>query len=606
MGIFIKNNRLAIQRVLGLLLLLIIAFPDAANAAPRFARSTGTWTAVTWSATSCAAGTGAAVPAAGDDVTICSGFTVTLNASTAALNSLDVQGTLTFGNNATARTLTVTGNVTVSGTVNVSNNTITHSFVLGGNLANSGTFDLVLDANSLCNTTMNGAGPQIVSGAGATTEFNNVAVTNSLTINSGATVTQTGTLTVGGTLAVSAGTINLNNVVTVTGPTNVTGGTLNMGGAVAGNRTYTGLVTVSGAGNWTNTGNRVTVFQGGITHTGTGNFTNGTGAVTFNTGATQVLDGDAAAAQAAYAAVLVREPDNAQALPGGKGYGPPILPEAIVQDYTRLREADPSRPVLLNLGQGVAFDNYIGRGVRRNHPEDYASYLQGCDIASFDIYPVVHQSPEVSGKLEFVARDELVVAVPHASLVAAGAPVIVGRQRLGEPTLGAIIINNKISNVCAPGGVEASEQICAATAKLLHLAPAQVLPSSTGVIGWGLPVDAMLGALPAAAAALAGGSIMPAAEGIVTTDLYPKVRSATVGAGTPISSAFTLVHLPVPFWPAVSRMTSTSGLPVSGSFCLSTLAVISMRKEFRSPLFHSSKVVPISSGVMPRRPRMRS
>ena len=98
------------------------------------------------------------------------------------------------------------------------------------------------------------------------------------------------------------------------------------------------------------------------------------------------------------------EPDNAQALPGGKGYGPPILPEAIVQDYTRLREADPSRPVLLNLGQGVAFDNYIGRGVRRNHPEDYASYLQGCDIASFDIYPVVHQSQEVSGKLEFVAR----------------------------------------------------------------------------------------------------------------------------------------------------------------------------------------------------------
>ncbi len=294
MGIFIKNNRLVIRRVLGLLLLLLIAVPDAANAAPRFARSTGTWTAVTWPATSCAAGTGAAVPAAGDDVTICPGFTVTLNASTAALNSLDVQGTLTFGNNATARTLTVTGNVTVSGTVNVSNNTITHSFVLGGNLTNSGTFDLVLDGNSLCNTTMNGAGPQIVSGAGATTEFNNVAVTNSLTINSGATVTQTGTLTVGGTLAVSAGTINLNNVVTVTGPTDVTGGTLNMGGAVAGNRTYTGLVTVSGAGNWTNTGNRVTVFQGGITHTGTGNFTNGTGAVTFNTGATQVLDGDAA------------------------------------------------------------------------------------------------------------------------------------------------------------------------------------------------------------------------------------------------------------------------------------------------------------------------
>ncbi len=29
---------------------------------------------------------------------------------------------------------------------------------------------------------------------------------------------------------------------------------------------------------------------------------------------------------------------------------------------------------------------------------------QGCDIGSFDIYPVVHETPEVTGKLEFVAR----------------------------------------------------------------------------------------------------------------------------------------------------------------------------------------------------------
>jgi len=98
------------------------------------------------------------------------------------------------------------------------------------------------------------------------------------------------------------------------------------------------------------------------------------------------------------------EPDNAQSLGQGKGYGPPILPEKIAQDYERIRAADPSRPVLLNLGQGVAWDNYIGRGVRRNHPEDYTEYVKGCDIASFDIYPVVHDKPEVAGKLEFVAR----------------------------------------------------------------------------------------------------------------------------------------------------------------------------------------------------------
>lgn len=98
------------------------------------------------------------------------------------------------------------------------------------------------------------------------------------------------------------------------------------------------------------------------------------------------------------------EPDNAQEIPGRGGYGPPILPEVIVRDYQRIRAADPSRPVLLNLGQGVAWDAYIGRGVRRDHPEDYAEYVKGCDIASFDIYPAVHDAPEVAGRLEFVAR----------------------------------------------------------------------------------------------------------------------------------------------------------------------------------------------------------
>jgi glutamate N-acetyltransferase/amino-acid N-acetyltransferase len=112
-----------------------------------------------------------------------------------------------------------------------------------------------------------------------------------------------------------------------------------------------------------------------------------------------------------------------------------------------------------------------------------------------------------------------------------GAPVIVGRARLAATALGAIIINNKISNVCAPGGVEASERVCAETARLLGLAPAQVLPSSTGVIGWGLPVEAMVAALPTAVAALAGGTILPAAEGIVTTDLYPKIRRADLAGG---------------------------------------------------------------------------
>ncbi len=98
------------------------------------------------------------------------------------------------------------------------------------------------------------------------------------------------------------------------------------------------------------------------------------------------------------------EPDNAQSLGKGKGYGPPVLPSTIVQDYEKIRAADPSRPVMLNLGQGVAWDGWYGRGVRSRHPEDYPEYIRGCDIVSFDIYPVAHSSPQVSGKLWYVAQ----------------------------------------------------------------------------------------------------------------------------------------------------------------------------------------------------------
>jgi len=118
-----------------------------------------------------------------------------------------------------------------------------------------------------------------------------------------------------------------------------------------------------------------------------------------------------------------------------------------------------------------------------------------------------------------------------------GAPVVVGRGRLGQPSLAAVIVNNKISNVCAPGGVQAAERVCGETARLLGCRQSEVLPSSTGVIGWGLPVEAIIGSLPAAVDALKGGSIMPAAEGIVTTDLYPKVRRAAVGAGSIVGIA---------------------------------------------------------------------
>ena len=92
--------------------------------------------------------------------------------------------------------------------------------------------------------------------------------------------------------------------------------------------------------------------------------------------------------------LLPDEPDNAQPrMVNGKqeGWGPPVKPEEIVRLYKETKSRDPSRPVLLNLGQGVANDKWIGRGVE-GKPEDYNTYVHGGDIVSFDIYPAAMMS----------------------------------------------------------------------------------------------------------------------------------------------------------------------------------------------------------------------
>lgn len=98
------------------------------------------------------------------------------------------------------------------------------------------------------------------------------------------------------------------------------------------------------------------------------------------------------------------EPDNAQERADHHGYDPPIARQKIVDQYTAWSQADPTRPILLGMGQGVAWNDYYGRGVRTGHAEDYPAYAKGADILSFDIYPVVHENPAVAGKLWFVGH----------------------------------------------------------------------------------------------------------------------------------------------------------------------------------------------------------
>lgn len=143
---------------------------------------------------------------------------------------------------------------------------------------------------------------------------------------------------------------------------------------------------------------------------------------------------------------------------------------------------------------------------------------------------------EVANKILPMTLTLILLDEPTDSFAAAftsnkfpGGPVRVGKDRIkNSKQLQGVIINNKISNVCPGGlgdyGYSDSDSICAKVAESFKLqSKDSVFPSSTGIIGWRLPLKDMQAAIPDIP--LQKESMMPAANGIMTTDRYPKLRS---------------------------------------------------------------------------------
>ncbi len=111
---------------------------------------------------------------------------------------------------------------------------------------------------------------------------------------------------------------------------------------------------------------------------------------------------------AIYAWMQEDEPDNAQWNSSTQRYDPCIDPAIIIHKYNKMKENDPSRPVYLNLGKGVSATNWIGRGKCTGRTDMYIEsingYLKGCDIASYDIYPVNSTEPSIKDSLWYVAK----------------------------------------------------------------------------------------------------------------------------------------------------------------------------------------------------------
>ncbi len=110
-----------------------------------------------------------------------------------------------------------------------------------------------------------------------------------------------------------------------------------------------------------------------------------------------------------------------------------------------------------------------------------------------------------------------------------GAPIKIGREILKQSTVKGVLINNKVANVGAQGGRSASQRLLDRLAGLMG--GSIFFPASTGVIGWKLPVEQMLPAIPSLVEKLNGGSVLPVAKAIMTTDAFPKVRCVSAGEG---------------------------------------------------------------------------
>ena len=154
-----------------------------------------------------------------------------------------------------------------------------------------------------------------------------------------------------------------------------------------------------------------------------------------------------------------------------------------------------------------------------------------------DIHPVpgIEIGIAEAGIRKAGRRDLTVFRLAEGSAVAGvftrnrfcAAPVQICQRHLASGSaIRALVVNTGNANAgTGAAGLAHAEQTCAELAKLLNLAPEQVLPFSTGVILEPLPVDRLVAALPTAIADLKDSNWHSAAFGIMTTDTQPKIHS---------------------------------------------------------------------------------
>lgn len=141
-------------------------------------------------------------------------------------------------------------------------------------------------------------------------------------------------------------------------------------------------------------------------------------------------------------------------------------------------------------------------------------------------------------------KDLVVMEIVKGSTVAGlftqnafcAAPVAVAKQHLANVSPKYLLVNTGNANAgTGEQGMTDALQSCDALAAATSSNKEQVLPFSTGVIGEPLPMDRLIGGMPAAVAALSENGWADAAEGILTTDTRAKGASLQYGTDSKIT-----------------------------------------------------------------------
>ena len=182
-------------------------------------------------------------------------------------------------------------------------------------------------------------------------------------------------------------------------------------------------------------------------------------------------------------------------------------------------------------------ENYESEAAYINALSDRSGLPQGFRTAAVPLKFIPGEKPrggELNMTLSAVLLDEPTDAFAgvFTSNRFPGCPVIVGRERLSSEKIRGVLINNRIANVCSPSGIEDIDHLLNSLAETAGGSAEEYFSSSTGVIGWGLPVEEMVKSIPELLKKLDTGSCMELARGIMTTDSFPKIRSAKVEGGT--------------------------------------------------------------------------